>query len=290
MECVNPIYIRKLAMHVRCGKCLACKEYAQKQWSSRLSIELKYSLTAYFITLTYDDEHIKYGYCDEKQGELWTLDKAIEKDDFRLMEEKFDKSDIQLFLKGLRNVVEKGVPKYYEGKKVSKIEGKGQKIKYYCVGERGEKFKRPHWHILLFNFPFNLEDSDNLVGLYWRNGFHKIGIQEQGSIEYTTDYMFKNDKNETIRLMSKGLGLPYVESKENVSYHQKTLDGIIRVNGKKSVLPKYLRNYIFNSDQKRKIADDYVQKIVENRLLFPMDQANRFNTLTNKVNYKKTKK
>ena len=44
---------------VRCGKCLACLEHRQAGWIARLTDEFNsYPDGIYFVTLTYDDEHV----------------------------------------------------------------------------------------------------------------------------------------------------------------------------------------------------------------------------------------
>ena len=43
---------------IPCGKCLPCKMRKRSSWSFRLVQELRYSKSAYFITLTYDDFNV----------------------------------------------------------------------------------------------------------------------------------------------------------------------------------------------------------------------------------------
>ena len=61
MQCTSP-YNLKLAdgtfLEVPCGRCTSCKIAHSREWVIRLLHELEYSKSAYFVTLTYDDEHL----------------------------------------------------------------------------------------------------------------------------------------------------------------------------------------------------------------------------------------
>lgn len=99
MKCPTPITIRNpsygkmkdrigtMYMQVSCGKCLICMENKRKEWTTKLMLEHKYSITSHFITLTYDEEH----YVDE-------IPKI---------------RDLQLFLKRLRKKIEPFKIRYY---------------------------------------------------------------------------------------------------------------------------------------------------------------------------------
>lgn len=51
---LNTMHLERM-MVVPCGKCLYCFLNRQDEWRSRLQQEMKYSFTAYFVTLTYDE-------------------------------------------------------------------------------------------------------------------------------------------------------------------------------------------------------------------------------------------
>lgn len=61
-----------------------------------------------------------------------------------------------------------------------------QKIRYFAVGEYGEKTWRPHFHLLVFPF---IEIS--VVEECWKYGSVHMGTVEQGSIGYITHYCTK---------------------------------------------------------------------------------------------------
>lgn len=83
MQCIRPISIRNPAnfsgvtidydrdipyivetgespepfISVPCGKCVVCQENRRNEWAARLELEARRSVSAYFITLTYDDKN-----------------------------------------------------------------------------------------------------------------------------------------------------------------------------------------------------------------------------------------
>lgn len=98
-----------------CGQCMSCRIQRSREWANRCLLELKYHEEAYFVTLTYDDDHLHYG-ADPDTGArtLPTLRKR----------------DTQLFFKNLRNA--------------------GQKVRFFGCGEYGSQTLRPHYHFIIF--------------------------------------------------------------------------------------------------------------------------------------------
>lgn len=91
-------------------------------------------------------------------------------------------SHIQLFLRSMRRA--------------------GYKLRFYCVGEYGEKNWRPHWHLILYGYDFHadrkcrvrephkLYDSVEL-SKYWARGFATIGEVTPETIAYVSRYALK---------------------------------------------------------------------------------------------------
>ena len=111
---------------------------------------------AYFLTLTYDDEHKK----------------------------NLNIRDMQLFFKRYR---------------------KKKALKYFYVGELGEKTQRPHYHAIIFApLPDDLKESktetknghkqyeSKEITKLWGNGLIKISKMELPLVGYITKYMLKN--------------------------------------------------------------------------------------------------
>lgn len=63
-------------------------------------------------------------------------------------------------------------------------------LRYFLVGEYGEKSLRPHYHALLFGIGWN-ERSVELLNQTWGKGFVQCGNVTPQSIRYTVGYVLK---------------------------------------------------------------------------------------------------
>lgn len=124
----------EILQRVPCGQCIACRINKVSEWTARLMHEQSCNNYSYFVTVTYNDEHLPEG------GTLV-------------------KSDLQKYFKRLR---------YY-----------GIKFKYYACGEYGEKYGRPHYHILFFS---KEQIDEKLFRELWRSDKGAIGIVHVGSV------------------------------------------------------------------------------------------------------------
>ena len=106
-------------IEIPCGNCIGCRIAYSKQWADRCMLESQYHDENYFLTLTYDDDHVpRSGYYDEETGEWF--------DTFTLR-----KKDLQKFHKDLRK-------KLYGS-------DKGE-FRFFACGEYGDQTFRPHYH------------------------------------------------------------------------------------------------------------------------------------------------
>lgn len=112
---VNPLAFTRL----NCGQCLSCRINKAREWAERCYLEAQEYESNYFITLTYDDEHLPI----TKEG-VPTLKKR----------------DLQLFWKRLRIWCKRN--------------GKPSP-RYFATGEYGDETFRPHYHVILFNIKFD---------------------------------------------------------------------------------------------------------------------------------------
>src|SRR5678816_1259739 len=120
-QCLTPFFIKDgngKQVLVPCSKCTTCKARRVSAWSFRLMQEQKKSISAHFITLTYNDTH-----------------QPITKNGYRSLR----KRHLRSFFKRLRKA------------QTSKGRVPAKAIKYFAVGEYGGKVGRPHYHLLLFN-------------------------------------------------------------------------------------------------------------------------------------------
>lgn len=126
MKCTKPLKVETnygKIVKVPCGYCRHCRIDYKREWQIRLIQELKSSTSGSFITLTYDSFSLPY-----KEGKPTLVKKHLSN-----------------FIKRLRRNAEKS--------------GWEERIRFFGVGEYGEKRGRPHYHVLLFNIPVHHEDK-----------------------------------------------------------------------------------------------------------------------------------
>lgn len=186
---------------IPCGQCIGCRLEYSRQWANRGYLESKLHDENYFITLTYDDEHLpihdKVRYIEPSKYEHLPPIKDIifyRNDDWT---GTLKKRDLQLFFKRLRKRI--------------------GKFSYMAAGEYGEKNGRPHYHAILFGAHFETETFYNSRNInnnfYWQNdiieecwteevgrgavgagrslGFSNISIANWNTIAYTARYITK---------------------------------------------------------------------------------------------------
>ena len=158
-------------LKVPCGQCIGCRFEHARDWATRLALEANvHGGNSCFVTLTYDPEHVP------SDGGL-------------------DLRDAQLFLKRLRFMY------YQETKKT---------LRYYLCGEYGERFARPHYHIMLFGCDFR-DGSINgpsrsgfptwthpMIDKAWGMGRTEIGSASGGACTYVAGYVLKKINPPTI--------------------------------------------------------------------------------------------
>lgn len=111
-----------------CGQCRTCRLGRSKEWAVRCALEADRHKHNYFVTLTYDDFHLPKGEFLDYSRNLW--------------ESNLRKSDVQKFLKNLRQVEVRDFGNVDE-------DGKCPMKVFYC-GEYGDQNGRPHYHLILF--------------------------------------------------------------------------------------------------------------------------------------------
>lgn len=168
---------------IPCGQCMGCRLEYSRQWANRMMMELDSHEDAWFVTLTYNDEHLPLS-ANPATGEVVAT---------------LRKRDVQLFMKRLR----KHRP--------------GVKIRYFCSGEYGDKGKRPHYHLIIYGLKLDdlvyYKHSEEIKGKYFNYYLspflEKIWSDENGQIgwvvvaevawetcAYTARYVMKKLKGE----------------------------------------------------------------------------------------------
>lgn len=208
---------------IPCRTCIGCKLDYSREWANRGYLESKYSDHNYFVTLTYDDDHLPM------------LEKITTKDSktYKRTEEwkgVLEPNHLKGFIHDIRQ--------YFDRQK------NHQGIKYIACGEYGTEKERPHYHIVLFNCPLETEgfynsrlnrDHDYLwqhktIERFWRLGISNVGLATWNTIAYVSRYVTKklyghNAEDERAQKgqipefirVSKGIGKKFwEENKESI--------------------------------------------------------------------------
>ncbi len=113
-----------------CGKCISCRLSYSRGWADRVVLETQSWEHNHFVTLTYNNENLPpptKTLINHDTGEVTNSPSSLNPD------------HLSKFMKDLR--------RYFD------YHYKHTGIRYYAAGEYGDKYGRPHFHILLFNLP-----------------------------------------------------------------------------------------------------------------------------------------
>ncbi len=153
---------------IACGKCMGCRLDKAHDMANRCMVEAKEYKHNYFLTLTYDNDHLPIG-----SKNVATI----------------DPNHFTKFMKDLRM--------YY------KHHYDHDGIRFYGCGEYGDKSGRPHYHIIIFNLPiYDLTHWKNNFGgdpllisdtmnKIWKKGYVVIGDVSFESAGYVARYTMK---------------------------------------------------------------------------------------------------
>lgn len=189
-----PAFMSKAERSIPCGKCFACQIRKRRDLTTRLTHESQvFHDNCCFITLTYNDEHLPTTDCFK----LGDVDKQFSEGSGSLPINTLRVSDVQKFIKRLRRHLEYCPSKKHDGR--DHVDGK---IRYYCVGEYGGKFGRPHYHILVFGWTpsdmvfwkkHNGHDifRSSQIEKLWKFGFSTVEPVVGGVARYCSRYVTK---------------------------------------------------------------------------------------------------
>lgn len=167
---------------VSCGRCHECRLKRSKEWAQRCVLEARDWEHNYFITLTYDDEHLTWSNADEYElgpGEFLLRQPAM----------TLVKDDFQKFMKRLRQNLfrDYGLPS----------------PRYYACGEYGEVYQRPHFHFIGFNLEIpdlkffktswngDIYYTSDFLKNTWGKGFVLVADVTLESCQYVARYVHK---------------------------------------------------------------------------------------------------
>lgn len=245
MKCISPVYVRKVMKFVPCGKCAFCIKKAIDAWCLRLHHEMEVSSSAFFITLTYDDEHLPPG-------------------------EELSKRDLQLFFKRLRKVnpgiryfaigeygTEKGRPHYHA-------------IIYNLVDL---SLITDSW----------CDSSGRPIGFVVGDRATMGRIRYM--VEYMALPAQDNGKAKAFRVMSRrpGIGSAYVDKWKG--FHKARSDSVVYIFETPNAMPRFYKDKIYNVHQRALVvqaAQEYSAKyskppcpVLHDRLLVKLKRKHR---------------
>lgn len=247
-------------LELPCGQCVECRLARSREWANRCMIEAKEHKYNYFVTLTYDNEHLPIGNATNiETGEIYEVGTLKPK-------------DMQDFWKRLR----------IQWKRKYNVDS----IRYYQCGEYGETYGRPHYHAIIFGLPIydlqpdhkskkgNMNYYSAEIEKIWGKGRVAVGNVTWDSCAYTARYVMKKQTGkgseeyykvlgiepEYVRMSRKpGIARNYYEENKDKIYET---DGIYIATSKgvQKAKPSKYYDKLFDIDNHEKL-----EKIKENR-------------------------
>lgn len=164
--------------------------------------------------------------------------------------------DLQLFFKRLRKKIHP------------------HKIRYFACGEYGERFKRPHYHAIIFGLD-NCHLTWQTIHDCWNKGIIDVGSVTKDSISYVAGYVSKKMNNEDRAKIKAGLisrefcrmslkpaiGASALDEFAKYALVQGGFDVIqtLKIGDKVLPVPKYIRRKL----RSRFFSDEYIEKLKE---------------------------
>lgn len=212
---------------IPCGNCIGCRLDYSREWANRGYLEAKCWKQNYFVTITYDEEHIK------------TNEEVIDQNGITFINDgtwtgTLIPKDLSDFIKRLRRIMER---------EYNQPDG----IRYMACGEYGEENQRPHYHIIFFNLKLPTETFYNakiineeiyyqntIIEKAWKKGISNISEATWNNIAYTARYITKKQKGkeageyyaqkgqekEFLRVSKMpGIGKPYYDKYKDKIYN-----------------------------------------------------------------------
>lgn len=237
--CIPIMQDPRFAMvQIPCGNCIECRQKKTREWTVRLTEELKIHKHAYFITLTFSNKELN----------------AICK---------------KLNLKECNAVAGYAVRHCLERwRKDHK-----KSIKHWLITELGHTgTERVHLHGLLFNnepLEFTPTKEKNFyTWKYWKYGNIYVGNYcTQRTINYITKYINKIDTDhkgfQGQIFASPGIGKNYLEREICKTYHYtpgESKNYYTLPNGSRVNLPTYYKNKLYNEEERELIWKDSMDR------------------------------
>lgn len=235
---------------IPCGKCIGCRIDYSRSWADRLTYHsLGKEDCSYFITLTYDDEHIENLPFSDNYG-IHSL----------------DYSHMDNFIKGLRNRF------------------RDAHIDYFYSGEYGDSSMRCHFHMICYNLfipdlKFWKLDNEgqpiytsDIIHSLWKQGICSISSFAWLNAAYTASYVEKKRDGRALceytavglepekARMSRRPGIAFDFYQDNFRdiWQNNGLDVDRSVNSSGHLgIPRYFRKLAMKGEQTSEPSEDY---------------------------------
>ena len=221
---------------IPCKNCWACKLNYSAEWATRITCECKKSEHNYFVTLTYDEDHLPIADNIKIGDKIYENDGTIEWCEGTVWEPHMHK-----FIHDLRQYLDRKYGSQYDENGI-----RINKMQYYYAAEYGETTHRPHYHIILMNCPLDLSQFrefhiDERKKLHWKTKelekFWTHGMIDVAEVEWSCaayvarycmkklhdhsksdeDYAKEGKLKEFVR-MSRNIGRSYYEQNKEQIY------------------------------------------------------------------------
>lgn len=209
------------AQMIPCQRCYACVLLKRAIWTQRLLAEAKevdsnpYSFyKPLFLTLTYDDAHLKYKQSVSNFGGELQIRENVP---------TVCKADVVDFLKRLNSHLS-----YYDPKPFGRP---SFRMRYFACTEYGTKSGRPHAHIIMFGVPItsicnpkeltrkSFFKRSSLLSEKWGQGFVSVSFANPATMQYVAGYCLKKadsyDYKGLVEQYNLALMQSWYESKEH---------------------------------------------------------------------------
>ena len=164
---------------------------------------------------------------------------------------------------------------------------KERSVRYFCCGEHGDRFNRPHYHAIIYGIS---PDERDLIQKHWQQGLVHVGTVTADSCSYVAKYMTKKLRGKALQqkleedpdyqnefvLMSRRPGIGADLSPQMIKFLRD--NGVYYRKGSMSGLPRYwkdkfdVKNRMFfvDPDEENKIltSGDEIDKLYQERLKF----------------------
>lgn len=236
---------------VPCGHCSACLSSRSYRHLTCCRLEAESSKYCYFVTLTFDNDHIPFVYWSHECDEVDTLGHILfsSPDGELLSKIPFSHElyiQINEHLKKSSNYIPDAIPyisvdfaqKFLKRlrKNISKFTD--EKIRYYIVSEYGPRSLRPHLHCLFF---FNSDVISSIFGEVlhksWTFGNIDYSLSRGHAAEYTAGYvnsfttlpkLYKYKPFRPFCIKSRYFGVPRLSDASFVSdVHSRPIQSIV---------------------------------------------------------------